>query len=145
MSNKMIKRISKCAAALTLIWAIAVWAGAPAGSYTLATNTVLDKKTGLTWQRSAPVGTFTWANASGFCQSLTLDGATWRLPTVKELQTIFDVRAFSPAIDSVAFPNTSANEFWSSTNYSYPWVLDFGSGYASRTSVTIQHYVRCVH
>jgi len=73
----------------------------PTGYYaltgTVTTGTALDTRTGLRWQRgfAAPGGSnsSTWAEANAACQALTLEGlAGWRLPTVRELESIFDVR-----------------------------------------------------
>lgn len=78
-------------------------------------------------------------NATGLC------GHTdWRMPTIKELQSIVDYDRVDPAIDPVYFPNTQSGGYWSSTPYAgsfpYPsdtphsWVADFYFGYATAAS-----------
>ena len=66
-----------------------------------------------------------------------LDGGGWRLPTVKELQTIVskvETRPddFEPNIDQQTFPNTFAGPYWSSDRsfYSkrYQWSVNFFTG-----------------
>src|SRR5689334_20657511 len=56
----------------------------------------------------------------------------WRLPTVVELQTIFDCRAGNPCIDA-PFGPTASGAYWSSTDHSssgpsLTWVVDFSDG-----------------
>ena len=66
-----------------------------------------------------------------------LEGGGWRLPTVKELQTIVskvETRPddFRPNIDPKTFPNTFAGPYWSSDRsfYSkqYQWSVNFFTG-----------------
>jgi len=66
---------------------------------------VQDNKTGLTWQRSVPSSTYTWADATSYCQALNLGGFSsgWRLPAKKELETLVDERVQNQAIDATAF------------------------------------------
>jgi hypothetical protein len=110
-------------------------AGAPPGRYTVSVDTVLDTKTTLTWQRYAPVATYTWGNAGTYCADLSLSGTGWRLPAVKELESLVDVRAaVAPTIDG-AFPGTPSAWFWSSSpsvgGSGSVWVVDFASGNTS--------------
>ncbi len=66
-----------------------------------------------------------------------LDGGEWRLPTVKELQTIVSEVEnrpddFKANIDLEMFPNTFAGPYWSSDQsfYSkqYQWSVNFFTG-----------------
>ena len=41
----------------------------------------------------------------------------WRMPTVKELQSIADYNQINPSIPTAYFPNTVASDYWSSTAY----------------------------
>ena len=125
-------------------------AAAPAGRYTLATDTVADTVTHLTWQRSVPTQTYTWAAATTYCQGLSLGGFTsgWRLPTVKELQSIVDPRAYNPSIDSTAFPATPSNNFWSSSpaagSPGNAWIVGFYDGGTDGSGTGYPGQVRCV-
>jgi hypothetical protein len=47
------------------------------------------------------------ANYGGF--------SDWRMPTVKELQTILDYGRYYPSINTTYFPNTVESSYWSST------------------------------
>jgi cysteine-rich repeat protein len=102
--------------------------GTNAGQFVVAGDglTVTDTITGLVWQRDGS-GTRTgcsgpdnltceWAEAKAYCASLTLGGITgWRLPAMMELSTIVDFTKADPAIDPMAFPNTPADYFWTSS------------------------------
>jgi Protein of unknown function (DUF1566). len=100
--------------------------------YTISALTVIDKITGLEWQRQDDDITRTWEDAWNYCSGLDLDGhQDWRLPGIKELQSIFDYgQVTPPAIDQVAFPNTDANVYWSATpdssNANNAWLIFFG-------------------
>jgi len=123
-------------------------ANAPAGRYTTANGTVYDTKTKLTWQEAVPTGTYTWANAKAYCAGLSLNGTGWRLPTIKELQTIVDDSQANPSIDTTAFPSTPANWFWSSSplvgSSSNAWLVYFDYGFTYLNFVSNTNYVRCV-
>jgi WD40 repeat protein len=120
----------------------------PAERYTISGGTVLDTLTKLTWQRSLDAATRSWSEAGAYCASLTLDGAGWRLPNMKELQTLIDERTTSPAIDRAAFPDTPSEAFWTSSPLVggpvEAWFVNFYSG-VSYTNVPENAYrVRCV-
>jgi uncharacterized protein DUF1566 len=72
---------------------------------------VLDRETGLVWERS-PNTAAPWANASGGCVGITVGGRRgWRLPTIQELMTLT-----SPAVLPAGHPfETIAGEYWSAT------------------------------
>src|SRR5690242_21632351 len=105
----------------TLLVPLAV-ANAPAGrySYTAASAVAIDTKTNLTWQRVAATTVMPWDAAKTYCASTDLSsvlgGSGWRLPTVKELQTLVDYSLLTgPLIDPDAFPLTANDFFWSAT------------------------------
>ncbi len=92
---------------------------APAQRYHVVdANLVTDTATGLTWQRGISPAEQTYSGASSYCTQLSLEGATWRLPNVKELESIVDETTYDPAIDTAVFlnkPSGSELYFWSST------------------------------
>ena len=124
-----------------------VRANAPPDRYTIGNGTVLDIKTGLLWQQ--PIGSKrNWTDATTHCGGLSLDGKTgWRLPSVKELQTIVDEKQLPP-IDANAFPNTPTEDFWTSSldpaNPSYAWYVGFVDGDSFSRNMTTALRVRCV-
>ena len=56
----------------------------------------------------------------------------WRLPSVRELQTLIHYGATNPTIDTTYFPNTLASDFWSASSYgpspANAWYVYFGDG-----------------
>jgi hypothetical protein len=132
-------------------------ANAPAGRYVVTSGgtdagtgngTVYDTKTKLTWQQGVAPGTYTWAGAKAYCAALNLGGTGWRLPTIKELQTIADDSQTNPSIDTTAFPSTPADWFWSSSplagSSSSAWNVSFLIGDTSYNIVSNTDYIRCV-
>lgn len=109
---------------------------------------VLDKDTGLTWQRAEGGADYTHANAKTYCSGLNLNGTGWRLPTVFELQTIVDESRTNPAIDLTVFDNTISSPYWSSSSFAGSpadaWAVNFGGGSVSSYYVDNAFRVRCV-
>ncbi len=136
---------AKCIGGLALGVAISAWAAAPPGRYTIDAGTLLDTKTMLTWQRNTPAQLYNWADAVNHCPTL---GPGWRLPTIKELQSLVDVRVSNPSIDDAGFPNTPSGGFWSSSpfvsNPAEAWILYFNYGYTNTNNVLDTRHVRCV-
>lgn len=133
------------------IASLAAKANAPSGRYTLNDDTVVDTKTGLTWQRAASPNAETWTQAQTTCAGLiaTLPEGTWRLPTIKELQTLVDYSATtSPVLDATAFPDMPGTAFWSLTPFAgtvdTAWMLEFATGVPYSPLKTTPYYVRCV-
>ncbi|MFO8049627.1 MAG: DUF1566 domain-containing protein, partial [Desulfosudaceae bacterium] len=90
-------------------------------------DTVSDENTGLMWMQFTADNNdddiiddndkMNWQEALDWCEGLTLAGySDWRLPTIKELQSIVDIQTSEPAIDTNFFPDTGSNSaYWSST------------------------------
>ncbi|MBI9045882.1 MAG: DUF1566 domain-containing protein [Anaerolineaceae bacterium] len=96
-----------------------------------ADDTISDNATGLTWTQNDSTSGMNWKAALYYCESLDTGGiADWRLPNVKELQSIVDYTRSpdttnSAAIDPIFSTSTITNEagqidypfFWSSTTH----------------------------
>jgi len=82
-------------------------------------GTVSDRALGLTWQQSDDGQTRDWVNALDYCESLTLAGHNdWRLPNVKELQSIVDYTKNDPALDQRYLKQSDKKAwYWSSTTH----------------------------
>ena len=115
-------------------------------------GTITDTSTGLTWQKASYSGK-TWEQALAYCEGLSLGGYTdWRLPTVKELQSLADYSRYGPAINTTYFPDTAASWgaslYWSSTTGVYDtgdaWPVHFVNGGIRGTSKNDAGYVRAV-
>ncbi len=90
-------------------------------------GTVTDTKTGLMWQK-AEAGIMTWKAALAYSDTLVLAGfSDWRLPDLKELQSLADSILDNPSIYRTAFPDTTSNNYWSSTTNEdatdYAWAV----------------------
>lgn len=91
------------------------------------TNTVKDNFTGLIWQKKNKEEAVQWEEAKEYCKTLSLDGYTWRLPTMKELFYIVDIRKSDPcqengcamsyksAIDTEYFDIKTPKYLWTNT------------------------------
>jgi hypothetical protein len=83
------------------------------------TNVVLDTFTGLMWKRRAD-GVMPWDAAIDYCNILEHGGYDdWRLPNVRELQSLIDYGQHSPALPSGhPFVGVQSGFYWSSTKVS---------------------------
>ncbi len=124
-------------------------ADVPPGHYMKSALVVHDVKTNLFWS-PASTSRFTYAEANGYCASLTLEGAGWRLPSVKELMTIVDLERDSPPmIDPGGFPETPPEPFWSASKFAtnpnnFAWTVSFATGAPGSLMRANPHWVRCV-
>jgi hypothetical protein len=125
----------------------------PASYTDLGDGTVRDDVTCLVWQREVSGDTYAWADANGYCSSLSLAGGGWRLPSRIELVSLVDFTkaAPGPTIDTIAFPNTPAEQFWSSSmvavtagGMSFAWYVYFLTGATADYELFIKSRVRCV-
>ncbi len=117
-------------------------------------GTATDGASGLVWQIQDDGVVRTWTEALGYCENLSLLGATdWRLPNVKELESTVDYTQ-TPLIAPVFFNGYPAGYYyyWSATyggdNGYDPynaWTADYGYGQISPVATSETHYVRCVH
>ena len=111
---------------------------------------VFDSKTGLTWRICAEG--MTYSPTGGLCTGtpfgLSHEGALiqaaavgqgWRLPNIKELNSIVD-RNFGnndnlPTLDPVAFPGATVGIFWASTPLTqlstFAWSVNFQQGFVN--------------
>lgn len=114
-------------------------------------GTVTDTSTGLMWQQGEP-GSMTWSNALNYCEDLELPSgsgqADWRLPNVKELESITDDTRYIPAIDTSFFLNARLDGYWSSSTYAYysdwAWWVSFYNGHIGMYHKSSTYSVRCV-
>ena len=112
-------------------------------------KTVLDRLTGLHWQQGFSGSTMDWAAAKLWCSNNTaaLPGSGWRLPTVRELDTIVDRQTQQPAIDPVLSANTPSEYFWTSTPWvggGSAWSVYFNFGYSFFHDTSSSFRARCV-
>ena len=116
---------------------------------------VLDKETGLVWEREVSSGTppptFIWYDAVVYCTSLTKGGRSgWHLPAIEQLASLLD----RSVLDSPKLPEGHPfigvrSGYWSSTSFandvSRAWLVGFNMGVIHNTNYkTEDKYVWCV-
>ena len=112
-------------------------------------GTIKDNYTGLTWQKIQSPDTMSWEEALAYAQSLSLAGKTdWRLPNVKELQSLNDVKLINPSFDKNYFTNVLTGTYWSSTTMyftpSVAWDINVQYGIVSYDDKTLKENVLLV-
>ncbi|WP_457592376.1 Lcl C-terminal domain-containing protein [Hydrogenimonas sp.] len=115
---------------------------------------VTDSATGLMWQddysdNGGAVKLATWIEAIDYCENLTLGGySDWRLPNIRELNSIVDLSRYRPPIDPVFQITESSRRYWSSTaetgRTSDAWYVSFSSCSRGNYDKTLVYSVRCV-
>jgi hypothetical protein len=120
-------------------------------------GTVTDTCTGLMWQKETAdkdgngtidsADTMQWQNALQYCESLEFAGhSDWRLPNVRELQSIVDYGRMEPSSDPI-FGEESGWYWSSSTHVHLPngaWYVYFFYGHVYDDDKTYMCYVRAV-
>ena len=128
-------------------------AKAPVGRFTVIQNSngvvVYDATLNRTWQRATGMKDCTWATAKNYCSGLQLQGGGWRLPDLRELQSLVDFKEPPPTIDKSAFPDTPVDMLWTSTAYQpaatgLRWAVHFNYGSSLQQSMNNPRAVRCV-
>ena len=109
---------------------------------------VLDRETGLVWERNTIEGdTYTWYAALEHCYQAYIGGrGGWRLPTMAELTTLID-KTQIPVLGE-PFTNVNLSLYWSSTtaadNANFAWCVRFYDGGVGVLSKSDNYYVRAV-
>jgi len=112
-------------------------------------GTITDNYSGLVWQKIQSTNTMTWEEALIYAESLTLAGnIDWRLPNIKEIQSLNDEKLIRPSFNKTFFPNISTGNFWSSTSMfqspSRAWDINVDYGIVSYNDKTVKENVLCV-
>lgn len=132
-------------------------------------GTVTDNLTGLIWLKDTrPFGTSTWDRACDICAELQSsylehlnDGSgagDWRLPNIKELQSLVHFGCENPALPNTVggcggapddpFIGLQSSEYWSSTTSAFnsdaAWAVYFRDGSVYLEGKNESNYVWCV-
>jgi hypothetical protein len=112
-------------------------------------GTVTDRCTGLVWQQDTgnDGNPLNWFAALEYCENLSFAGHDdWRLPNVRELQSIVDYGRFDQAIDPVF--GALFSSYWSSTSTagdpSDACLVTFNNGFVQDGYKFNTHAVRAV-
>jgi len=127
-------------------------------------GTVTHTKTGLMWKQcseglsgagcaAGTATTYTWQGALQAAQALNAGGGfvgftDWRVPNIKELNSIVENQCINPAVNATIFPATVSNSYWSASPYAgfatYEWNVCFDVGCNGVNIKTFTLYVRLV-
>jgi len=123
-------------------------------------GTVTDTVTKLIWKRCSEglsgdscekgePSIFTWQEAQkAAAESRSAGKSNWRLPDIKELNSIIERQCTMPAINEIVFPATPTMAFWSSSPYAgnsaYAWNVYFPYGISDGNSKNYRFFVRLV-
>jgi hypothetical protein len=112
-------------------------------------GTITDNLTQLIWQKAPNISAVTWENAIAHAENLSLASATdWRLPNLKELQSLNDESVTNPSANTTFFPTIGVHNYWSSTSVQNQpanagfWNTQFGI--TTMDLKTATNYVICV-
>jgi hypothetical protein len=90
-----------------------------------------------------------WIDANNYCKNLTLSHSdNWRLPSIRELQSIVNIEKYKPAIaDGFKHTNTS-DYYWSGSSQSgddtKAWHVYYKYGDSYYSDKSEKYYVRCI-
>jgi hypothetical protein len=112
-------------------------------------GTIADNITGLIWQKVQSPNTLTWEEALIYASGLSLAGKSdWRVPNVKEIQSLNDAKLFKPSFNKNYFINVLSGNFWSSTTLvnapAKAWDINVDYGIVSYNEKTFKENVLCV-
>lgn len=122
-----------------------ITASAPDARYQVVAGSqgaeVLDLYTNLIWQRCSVGQQWSGTACSGDAQSLTwvdalkqvsTPNSVWRVPNIRELNSLIEDACHDSSINYTMFPNTPAQVYWSSspsmTDQQAAWSVDFNIG-----------------
>ena len=124
LSKKCFSRL-----AMSLVLMILLYPGARLVMCQDSAATWKDDATGLVWSVKDNGADTNWAQASNYCENLALGGQTdWRLPTQKELETLYD-RRLSKEIKARNPIELQGENVWAeSTDSGNAWMFSFLNG-----------------
>ena len=114
---------------------------------------VLDRETGLVWEKSPSDSKSSWKDAQKDCNHKVVgDRKGWRLPTIPELASLIDpnVPAPGPMLPAghpfVGVQSLASDYYWSSTPWSngIAWVTGFEDGAVVFATKTELRFLWCV-
>jgi len=115
-------------------------------------GTITDNLTQLVWQKIPNATLLNWEQAIIYAEGLTIGAnSDWRLPNIKELQSLNNELATNPSVFTPYFSNLGIHNYWSSTtlkpntaNPSSAWYWSTQLGITTYDLKTNTNYVLCV-
>ncbi|MBL7997505.1 MAG: DUF1566 domain-containing protein [Candidatus Kapabacteria bacterium] len=104
----------------------------------LPSGVITDSMTGLQWSPQPSTDSLTWEDAITTAESALYGGySDWRLPNIKELQSLSDLTTVNPVLDKKYFSQIGVRRLWSSTSISNQsqraWYFDTQYGVTTYT------------
>lgn len=89
---------------------------------------------------------YTFEQAKEHCENLSLNGRSWRVPSLNELYGIVDYAHYRPSVDMKLFGSMMHRYYWTSDilNDTEAYVVGFKLGSVATVSKKEEAYVRCV-
>ena len=112
-------------------------------------GTSTDMLTNLTWQQTPSADSMTWEQALSTADTLSYAGYhDWRVPNIKEIQSINDETLINPSINQNSFSGIHTSHYWSSTSLpnqpTKAWYLDTQFGITTYSNKTSSLPLLCV-
>ncbi len=112
-------------------------------------GTITDNTTDLVWLKTPNTAILTWEEALAYAENLNFANANnWRLPNIKELQSLTDAALLNPCVSATAFPTIGVKKYWSSTSLpnqtTRAWYLSTQFGITTYDLKTVANYAICV-
>ena len=105
----------------------------------------------LAWQNTVETKELrqNWKDSQSYCQNLDLGGNTdWKLPSIKQLQSLVDLEKYRPAINDKITQISVLTLYWSSTNLvddkNQAWYVFYKYGESYYSKKDEKYAVRCV-
>ena len=112
-------------------------------------GTITDNLTQLFWQKIPNATAQTWEQALAYAEGLTIGTSSdWRLPNIKELQSLNNELATNPSVFNPYFSSLGVHNYWSSTSLpnqtTKAWYWNTQFGITTYDVKTNSNYVVCV-
>jgi hypothetical protein len=123
--------------AISLFLLILLYVGEQLAIGQNSAKTWKDNATGLLWSVTDNAADNNWVQANNYCKNLALEGQKdWRLPTIKELETIYDKRQSKLFKSKDPIELTSETMWAEATGSGEAWTFNFLNGGTSLLPTT---------
>ena len=101
---------------------------------------VLDKETGLVWEKAPASVALSWAYAAPECFQRTSGGRMgWRLPAIEELTSLLDATSSPPVLPAGHPFQVEDDDYWSATSSVFPEDIPLPGGLALVLATPLTH------
>lgn len=117
--------------------------------YVMTSEGMIDRTNGLLWHTLDATdkrAKYTFEQAEAMCETLTLHGKSWRLPTLEELYGIVDYSRYRPTVDMRYFGPMMHRYYWTADvlNTWEAYVVGFKLGSVATAPKKEEAHARCV-